>query len=82
MLQPLHLHALSRTAGHHTHTHTPAPPLLLLPPLQAITNATLPYVLELASAGAGALLSNAELLKGLNVTGGKCTYRCVARACM
>ncbi len=47
----------------------------------ALTNATYPYVLQLANAGwRAALGANAALLKGLNMTGGKCTYRAVADA--
>lgn len=42
---------------------------------QAITNATLPYTLELANHGTAALLTNPELLKGLNLIQGMCTYR-------
>lgn len=47
----------------------------------ALTNATFPYVMQLATHGwKKALASNAALLKGLNMTGGKCTYRGVADA--
>jgi alanine dehydrogenase len=47
----------------------------------ALTNATLPYALQLASKGwKRALAENAALLKGLNVVDGKVTYRAVADA--
>jgi alanine dehydrogenase len=47
----------------------------------ALTNATLPYALQLASKGwKKALQDNAALLKGLNMTGGKVTYAAVAEA--
>ncbi|MHB1224302.1 MAG: alanine dehydrogenase [Gemmatimonadaceae bacterium] len=47
----------------------------------ALTNATLPYVLQLAKKGwHGALRDNAALRKGLNMTDGKITYRAVADA--
>ena len=41
----------------------------------AITNATLHYALELCAGGTTALLQNPELLKGLNLTHGTCTYK-------
>lgn len=47
----------------------------------ALTNATFPYVMQLATHGwKKALAANPALLKGLNMTGGKCTYRGVADA--
>jgi alanine dehydrogenase len=47
----------------------------------ALTNATLPYALQLASKGwKRALAENAALLKGLNMADGKVTYRAVAEA--
>ena len=47
----------------------------------ALTNATLPYALQLANKGwKRALSENAALLKGLNVADGKVTYRAVAEA--
>ncbi len=47
----------------------------------ALTNATLPYALQLAGKGwKRALRENASLLKGLNVTDGKVTYPGVAEA--
>jgi alanine dehydrogenase len=47
----------------------------------ALTNATLPYALQLANKGwKQALRDNPALLKGLNVTGGKVTYAGVAEA--
>ncbi len=47
----------------------------------ALTNATLPYVLQLANKGWKAALSdNPALQKGLNATGGKVTYKAVAEA--
>jgi alanine dehydrogenase len=47
----------------------------------ALTNATLPYALQLANKGwKKALKDNPALLKGLNVTDGKVTYRGVAEA--
>ena len=46
----------------------------------ALTNATLPYILELANKGyREALLGNEHLLNGLNVHDGKVTYEAVAR---
>jgi alanine dehydrogenase len=48
---------------------------------RALTNATLPYVLHLADAGvAAAARENPGLAKGVNVVGGKVTYRPVAEA--
>jgi alanine dehydrogenase len=45
----------------------------------ALTNATFPYVMQLATHGwRKALAANAALLKGLNMTGGQTTYRAVA----
>jgi alanine dehydrogenase len=45
----------------------------------ALTNATLPYALQLANKGwKVALRENASLRKGLNMTGGTATYRAVA----
>jgi alanine dehydrogenase len=47
----------------------------------ALTNATLPYALQLANKGwKRALRENPALLKGLNVTDGKVTYAGVAEA--
>src|SRR5919199_128923 len=47
----------------------------------ALTNATLPYVLHLADAGVEqAARENPGLAKGVNVVGGKVTYRPVAEA--
>src|SRR5687767_15285765 len=47
----------------------------------ALTNATLPYAIQLANKGwQRALRENPALLKGLNVTGGKVTYAAVAEA--
>ena len=47
----------------------------------ALTNATLPYVIELAERGvAEALESSAELHSGLNVKGGEITHQAVAEA--
>jgi alanine dehydrogenase len=47
----------------------------------ALTNATLPYALQLANKGwQRALRDNGALLKGLNMTGGQVTYRGVAEA--
>jgi alanine dehydrogenase len=47
----------------------------------ALTNATLPYALQLANKGwKRALKDNPALLKGLNVTDGKVTYAGVAEA--
>jgi alanine dehydrogenase len=47
----------------------------------ALTNATLPYALQLANKGwKKALKENPALLKGLNVTDGKVTYAGVAEA--
>jgi len=47
----------------------------------ALTNATLPYVMELANKGCKpALRQNPALLKGLNIIAGKITHRKVAEA--
>lgn len=47
----------------------------------ALTNATLPYVLQLANKGwKQALKENGALLKGLNIADGKVTHRAVAKA--
>jgi alanine dehydrogenase len=47
----------------------------------ALTNATLPYVIELAERGIDdALESNAGLRAGLNVQGGEITHPAVAEA--
>ena len=47
----------------------------------ALTNATLPYALQLANKGwRRALRDNAALRKGLNVTDGRVTYAAVAEA--
>ena len=47
----------------------------------ALTNATLPYALQLANKGwKTALRDNASLRKGLNMTGGTATYRAVAES--
>lgn len=47
----------------------------------ALTNATLPYALQLANKGwKQALKENAALLKGLNIVDGKVTYRGVAES--
>jgi alanine dehydrogenase len=47
----------------------------------ALTNATLPYALQLANKGwKNALRDNPALLKGLNITEGKVTYPGVAEA--
>jgi alanine dehydrogenase len=47
----------------------------------ALTNATLPYALQLANKGwKRALKDNPALLKGLNMTEGKVTYPGVAEA--
>jgi alanine dehydrogenase len=47
----------------------------------ALTNATMPYVLQLASAGvAGAIAANPGLKLGVNVSGGHVTYAPVANA--
>jgi alanine dehydrogenase len=46
----------------------------------ALTNATMPYVVKLATDGVhGALSADAGFMKGLNVAAGKCTYEPVAR---
>ncbi len=47
----------------------------------ALTNATLPYVLQLANKGwKQALKDNGALLRGLNIADGKITHRAVAKA--
>ena len=47
----------------------------------ALTNATLPYAIQLADKGwKRALKENPALLKGLNMTGGHVTYKAVAEA--
>lgn len=46
----------------------------------ALTNATLPYAIELANKGTDALLENPQLLAGLNVHKGMVTYKPVAEA--
>lgn len=46
----------------------------------ALTNATLPYALELANNGLAALRANKALAKGVNVLAGKVTYAAVASA--
>jgi len=46
----------------------------------ALTNQTLPYVLELAEKGLGALGEDASLRKGLNTYHGRLTYAAVAEA--
>jgi alanine dehydrogenase len=47
----------------------------------ALTNATMPYVVQLASAGvAGAIVANPGLKLGVNVSGGHVTYAPVAEA--
>ncbi|MCK9351196.1 MAG: alanine dehydrogenase [Candidatus Paceibacterota bacterium] len=47
----------------------------------ALTNATLPYALELANKGwIAAVQQNEALLKGLNIISGKVTYKAVAEA--
>jgi len=44
----------------------------------ALSNATLPYVMELAAQGAAAIEANPALTKGVNTYRGKITYRAVA----
>jgi alanine dehydrogenase len=47
----------------------------------ALTNATLPYALQLANKGwRRAVQDNGALLKGINVVDGRVTYRAVADA--
>ncbi len=46
----------------------------------ALTNATLPYALQLANKGLNALVSNEHLLNGLHVHNGKLTSKAVASA--
>src|SRR5690606_36273318 len=45
----------------------------------ALTNATLPFALQLADKGTQALLDDPHLLDGLNVHAGKITYEAVSR---
>jgi alanine dehydrogenase len=45
----------------------------------ALTNATLPFAVQLANKGTQALLDDPHLLNGLNVHAGKITYEAVAR---
>ncbi|MBK8285878.1 MAG: alanine dehydrogenase [Ahniella sp.] len=45
----------------------------------ALTNATLPFAVQLANKGKQAMLDDAHLLNGLNVHKGKITYEAVAR---
>lgn len=45
---------------------------------EALTNATLPYVLALARDGLGAMRRDDGLLQGLNIHRGKCTNQPVA----
>jgi alanine dehydrogenase len=45
----------------------------------ALTNATLPYAIQLANKGKRAMLEDPHLLNGLNVHAGKLTYEAVAR---
>jgi alanine dehydrogenase len=48
---------------------------------RALTNVTLPYVEQLADHGTvGAVTSNVELARGVNVFAGKVTYEAVAEA--
>ena len=46
----------------------------------ALTNATMPYALRLASQGLDALRSDPGFALGVNVMGGKVTYEAVAAA--
>ena len=47
----------------------------------ALTNATLPYALQIANRGwQGAMRDNVEIRRGANVVGGKVTYKAVAEA--
>mgnify|MGYP006195950729 FL=1 len=47
----------------------------------ALTNSTLPYILQIADKGwRKACLDNYELLKGLNIINGEVVYRSVAAA--
>lgn len=46
----------------------------------ALTNATLPFVLQLAEHGLQALRDDQDLRNGLNVHAGKLTHRAVAQA--
>ncbi len=45
----------------------------------ALTNATLPFAVQLANKGKQAMLDDAHLLNGLNVHAGKITYEAVAK---
>jgi alanine dehydrogenase len=45
----------------------------------ALTNATLPFAVQLANKGAQAMLDDPHLLNGLNVHAGKVTYEAVAK---
>ena len=45
----------------------------------ALTNATLPYAVQLANKGRQAMLNDVHLLNGLNVHAGQITYEAVAR---
>ncbi|HQW81231.1 MAG TPA: alanine dehydrogenase [Pseudomonadota bacterium] len=45
----------------------------------ALTNATLPFAVQLANKGKQAMLDDAHLLNGLNVHAGKVTYEAVAK---
>lgn len=45
----------------------------------ALTNATLPFAVQLANKGVQAMLDDAHLLNGLNVHAGKITYEAVAK---
>ena len=47
---------------------------------QALANATLPYIVELADHGIDALKKNASLARGVNTFQGQLTYRAVAEA--
>ncbi len=47
----------------------------------ALTNATLPYVIELANKGAQqAIFDNSNLLNGVNIFQGKVTHQAVAES--
>ena len=47
----------------------------------ALTNATLPYALQIANQGwKGAMQANEEIKRGANVINGKVTYKAVAEA--
>ena len=45
----------------------------------ALTNATLPFAVQLANKGRQAMLDDAHLLNGLNVHAGKITFEAVAK---